>query len=105
MYTIISLLFYASPTQWHEFEQTPEDGEGQGSLVHCSPCCRKDWDTTEWLNNKHINIEIYLKFEIEKEYEHETKSAPNCSYITRIEFKKNEQLAILWSFKIQLLQT
>ena len=22
----------ASPTQWHEFEQTPGDSEGQGSL-------------------------------------------------------------------------
>ena len=21
----------------HEFEQTPRDSEGQGSLVHCSP--------------------------------------------------------------------
>ena len=27
-------------TQWtHEFEQTPEDGDGQGSLICCSP-----WD-------------------------------------------------------------
>ena len=50
-------------------------------------------------------MEIYLDFEIEKDYEHKTKSTPNCSYITRIEFFKNEQFAILWSFKIQLLQT
>ena len=42
---------------WHhqldgqEFEQTPEDGEGQGSLVCCSLWGWKEWDTTEQLNN------------------------------------------------------
>ena len=35
----------------HEFEKTPENSEGQGSLVCCSPWARKDLDTTEWLNN------------------------------------------------------
>ena len=34
----------------HEFEQTPRDGKGQGSLVCCSPWGRKELDTTEWLN-------------------------------------------------------
>ena len=34
----------------HEFEQTPGDGEGQGSLVCCSPWGHKESDTTEWLN-------------------------------------------------------
>ena len=36
----------ASPTQWHEFEQTPGDSEGQGSLVCCSPWGCKELDTT-----------------------------------------------------------
>ena len=36
----------------HEFEQAPGDGEGQGSLVCCSPWGRKELDTTELLNNK-----------------------------------------------------
>ena len=36
----------------HEFEQTPRDGEGQGSLVCCSPWGHKESDTTEQLNNK-----------------------------------------------------
>ena len=36
----------------HEFEQAPEDGEGQGSLACCSPWGHKDSDTTEQLNNK-----------------------------------------------------
>ena len=33
----------------HEFEQTPGDGEGQGSLVFCSPWGCKESDTvSEW---------------------------------------------------------
>ena len=41
---------------WHhrlsgrEFEQTPGVGDGQGSLVYCSPWGCKESDTTEWLN-------------------------------------------------------
>ena len=35
----------------HEFEQAPGDGEGQESLVCCSPRGHKDLDTTEQLNN------------------------------------------------------
>ena len=34
----------------HEFEQTPGDSEGQGSLACCSPWGRKELDMTEWLN-------------------------------------------------------
>ena len=30
----------------HEFEQTPGDGEGQGSLACCSPWGCKEWDMT-----------------------------------------------------------
>ena len=30
----------------HEFEQTPGDGEGQGSLACCNPCCHKELNTT-----------------------------------------------------------
>ena len=35
----------------HEFEQTPGDGEGQGSLASYSPWGHKEPDTTERLNN------------------------------------------------------
>ena len=41
---------------WHhqlngrEFEQTPGDDEGQGSLASCSPWGCKELDTTERLN-------------------------------------------------------
>ena len=34
----------------HEFEQAPGVGDGQGSLVCCSPWSRKESDTTERLN-------------------------------------------------------
>ena len=37
----------ASSTLWTEFEQVPEDGEGQGSLVCCSPWGGKESDMTE----------------------------------------------------------
>ena len=36
----------------HEFEHTPGDGKGQGSLAGCSPPGRKGSDMTEQLNNK-----------------------------------------------------
>ena len=33
----------------HEFEQAPEVGDGQGSLVYCSPCGCKESDMIEQL--------------------------------------------------------
>ena len=46
----------------HEFERTLGDGEGQGSLACCSPWWgRKEWDTTEQLNNKILkNMYVYI---------------------------------------------
>ena len=35
----------------HEFEQTPGDDEGHGSLACCSPCGHEELDMTEQLNN------------------------------------------------------
>ena len=34
----------------HEFEQAPGVGDGQGSLVCCSPWGLKELDMTDWLN-------------------------------------------------------
>ena len=31
----------------HEFEQAPGVGDGEGSLVCCSPCGHEESDTTE----------------------------------------------------------
>ena len=39
----------------HEFEQTPGDSEGQGSLACCSPWGHKELDMTELLNNSGIS--------------------------------------------------
>ena len=39
------------PFDGHELGQTPEDGQGQGSLVCCSPRGREESDTTWQLNN------------------------------------------------------
>ena len=45
----------------HEFEQTPGDGEGQGSLACCSPWGSKELDTTERLiNNNNKNVGSWL---------------------------------------------
>ena len=38
----------------HEFEQTPGVGDGQGSLVFCSPWGCKESDRTEQLNNEKV---------------------------------------------------
>ena len=39
----------------HEFEQALGVGEGQGSLVYCSPQGHKESDMTEQLNNNKLN--------------------------------------------------
>ena len=44
----------------HEFEQTPGDSEGQGSLVCCSPWGCKKSDTTERLKNNDNDTTIHL---------------------------------------------
>ena len=42
----------------HEFEQTLGVGEGQRSLVCCSPWGHKESDTTEWLNKNNTSTEL-----------------------------------------------
>ena len=42
----------------HEFEQTPGNGEGLGSLAYCSPWGCKILDMTEWQNNNKM-LEFY----------------------------------------------
>ena len=44
----------------HEFEQTPGVGDGKGSLVCCSPCGRRELDTTEWLNNRNSKSSLVV---------------------------------------------
>ena len=47
----------------HELGQTLRDGEGQGSLVYCSPWDRKELDTTWGLNNNSMPCEQARKSE------------------------------------------
>ena len=42
----------------HEFEQTPGDGEWQGSLAYCNQQGHKKSDTTEQMNNNNITIKV-----------------------------------------------
>ena len=44
----------------HEFEQTLEDSDGQGSLECCSPWSHKELDATQRLNNHKIYRELML---------------------------------------------
>ena len=50
-----------------EFEQTPGDGEGQGSLVCCSPWGLKESDKTEQLNNKNTLLKFCLLIKLKPE--------------------------------------
>ena len=51
----------------HEFEETPGDSEGQGSLVCCSPWGSKESDTTERLNtHTHTHNGILLSHKKEQ---------------------------------------
>ena len=43
----------------HEFEPTPGEVEGQGSLECCSSWGHKELDTTEQLDNKNNNNKLY----------------------------------------------
>ena len=48
----------------YQSEQTPGDGDGQGTLVCCSPWGHKETDTAEQLNNNKSffweEIQLYL---------------------------------------------
>ena len=47
----------------HEFEQTPGDGGGQGSLACCSSRRSKESDTTQRLNHHHNNVRSFRKYQ------------------------------------------
>ena len=46
----------------HDLGQTPEDAEGQGSLVCCSPWGHKESDTTWRLNTQYSTVYMYHIF-------------------------------------------
>ena len=70
---------------WHEFEQAPGVGDGQGSLVCCSPWGHKESYTTERLNWTiffHKGFDLLVKFVKEKTIEDPfwTLSSPLSSH-------------------------
>ena len=53
----------------HETDQTLGGSKGQGSLACCSPCCHRELDMTEWLNNnwtavgfRKLNSRIFISY-------------------------------------------
>ena len=52
----------ASLINGHELEQTPGDGDGQGSLACYSPWGHKESDTTWWLNNNNNYKTMFFFF-------------------------------------------
>ena len=71
----------------HEFEQPLGDGEGQGSLVSCSPWGRKESDTTERLNNNDKNKMLYCQFLVVFSHSNRCASVSHCSL--NLHFSKN----------------
>ena len=68
----------------HEFEQTPGDGEGQGSLEHCSPWCQKESDTAYQLNNKNNRL---LENSIRWGHQQMSKKAPGTRREKEVEWQ------------------
>ena len=48
-------------TWGHEVEQAPRGGEGQGSLLCCSPLGHKELDMTEWItSNPTLSTHLFI---------------------------------------------
>ena len=56
----------------HEFEQTPRDGDGQGSLARCSPWGRSWTRLSDWTDTGYVcfmyNYIIYILFQLNFPY-------------------------------------
>ena len=65
----------------HAFEQALEVGDGQGSLVCCSPWGHKGSDMTEWLNWAELNNQ-WITEEIKDKKHLETDENENTWYKT-----------------------
>ena len=71
----------------HEFEQTPGDSEGQGTLAYCDPWGRKESDTTDGLKNNnrcvvvshsYFVLKTYAFYVLKKWAKHLTKGDIQC---------------------------
>ena len=62
----------------HQFEHTPEDGEGQGSLVCYSPWGHKHSDMTEWLKSKHKSSKKQFNWKQHVKFGYNVMRIQNC---------------------------
>ena len=59
----MNFVVHWNETDGHEFEQALVVGDGQGSLMCCSPCGHKEVDRTEWLNwTEHLKMVNKVNF-------------------------------------------
>ena len=58
--TEVNMVGWHHQLNGHEFEQTLGAGEGQGSLVCCSARGREELDSTEWLNNNIVRLNLWI---------------------------------------------
>ena len=71
----------------HEFEEVPGTGDGQGSLVCCSPWDLKELDTSEWLNWTVVNLKWMAKI--------------TCMYILLKELPISRNvIQVVWSIRL-----
>ena len=70
----------------HKFEQASGNGEGQGSLVCCSPCGHKESDMTEWLNTIKTAMLTNEATELQVSHPHPTPAFSHTAYETVFSF-------------------
>ena len=98
----------------HEFEQTPGVGDGQGSLVCCSPWGHKESDTTEQLNwtgmlEMKFNLLLHTneKTGIERLSESQSKLMIEqiCTIMVLARYKFNVSIPLSFSLSPSICQT
>ena len=63
----------------HEFEQALGDGDGQGSLLCCSPWGHKESNTTEWLNWIDVIQQYHSRAYAQRKPQFQKMHVPQCS--------------------------
>ena len=80
----------------HEFEQTPGDSEGQGSLACCSLWDLQESDMTQQLNNNDITIQVGDMY---PHFMDEQNQAEELTKLSNIIKNKNLNLAVSYSLE------
>ena len=80
----------------HEFEQTPGDSEGQGSLACCSLWDLQESDMTQQLNNNDITIQVGDMY---PHFMDDQNQAEELTKLSNIIKNKNLNLAVSYSLE------